>query len=82
MKVLLSLLVMVSFLFSSVDINNADKSQLMQLKGIGSKKADSIIAYRKAHCFTNISELEKVKGIGKKFIEKNKDNISVGACKK
>ncbi|WP_304542844.1 ComEA family DNA-binding protein [Sulfurimonas microaerophilic] len=82
MKVLLSLLIGFSFLFSSVDINNADKSQLMQLKGVGAKKADSIITYREAHCFTNIAELEKVKGLGKKFIEKNKDNISVGACKK
>lgn len=80
MKVLFGLLLGFSFLFSAVDINNAGKSQLIQLKGIGSKKAESIIAYREKHCFKNISELQNVKGIGKKIIEKNKSEISIGSC--
>lgn len=82
MKVLLSLLLGFSFLFSAVDINSAGKSELIQLKGIGSKKAEAIIAYREKHCFKNIDELQKVKGIGKKIIETNKAEISVGSCQK
>lgn len=58
-----------------VDLNQASASDLMTLKGIGSKKASEIVAYRKAHGdFTTVKDLTKVKGIGKKTavrLEKN-----------
>lgn len=80
MKVLITLFLGFSFLFSSVDINNASASELTTLKGIREKKADAIIAYRQTHCFHNIDELQSVKGIGEKFIEKNRANPEVGSC--
>lgn len=52
----------------------------MSIKGIGDKKADAILTYRKAHCFKNIEELTVVKGLGEKFVEKNKKDLRVGAC--
>ena len=82
MKFLVMILLGLSLLFSSIDINNASKKELSSLNGIGTKKAELIIAYRDINCFKNIDELVKIKGIGKKIVDKNKGNISVGTCKK
>ncbi len=82
MKLFTLLLLTVTLLFATVDINNADKTELMTLKGIGTKKAESIIRYRKDHCFKSVKSLTAVKGIGPKFIEKNAVNLKVGVCKK
>ncbi len=60
-----------------VDINTADAKTLsMELNGVGIAKAQAIVDYRKAHGqFSNIHDLEKVKGIGAKIIEKNKEKL-------
>lgn len=81
MKFLTLMLLGVSLLFAAVDINSASAKELSSLNGIGTKKAELIIAHRDAQCFKNIDELILVKGIGKKIIEKNRDNISIGNCK-
>ena len=69
-----------SLLAGKVDINRADAKMLAQnLKGIGDKKAKAIIKYRKQHgSFENINQLLKVKGIGKKILADNRDNILLG----
>ena len=82
MRILAMLVLGFSLMFGTVDINNAGKSELMSLKGVGSKKADTILAYREMHCFKSVGELQNVKGIGPKFIAKNKMNLKVGTCKK
>jgi len=82
LKILGLLLVAFSLAFSAVDINIASVKEHSSLKGIGAKKAEAIVAYRKAHCFKSIDEIVKVKGIGKKFLEKNRKNLRAGACKK
>ncbi|MDH4943495.1 helix-hairpin-helix domain-containing protein [Sulfurimonas sp. C5] len=81
MKVLLGLVLGFSFLFSAVDINNANQKELMSIKGIGVTKAKAIITYRETHCFQNVNELQKVKGIGKKFLQQHKSELSAGSCK-
>lgn len=51
----------------SVDVNHADASQLMTLKGVGAKRAAQIVAYRQAHgAFKTVNELSHVRGIGVK----------------
>ena len=86
MKIFLLLFIVVTALFSVVDINNATLQELSSLKGIGKKKASKIIKYREQHCFQKLKELKKVKGISKKgakkIIKKNKGNITVGECEK
>jgi competence protein ComEA len=83
MKLLTILLLSITFLFSSVDINNATAKEFTTLKGVGAKKANTIIEYRTSiKCFKSIDELTKVKGIGKSTISKNKDNLILGKCKK
>ena len=62
-----------------VNINSADASTLAaELKGIGDVKAQAIVDYRKKNGpFTNISDLEKVKGISAKTIEKNQQDLTL-----
>ncbi len=81
MKILVLISLIVGFVWASVDINTADQKELSTLKGIGAKKAAAIVAYRKQHCFENIEELAKVKGISKKTIEKNKQSLKASKCK-
>ena len=81
MKILAMIVLGVSLLFGAVDINNASAKELSSLKGIGAKKAEAIVSFRKGHCFKSIDELSKIKGIGKKTIEKNRTDLEVGKCK-
>lgn len=61
-----------------VNINTADAQTLATLEGIGEKRAEAIIEYRSKHGpFMSIEDLVKVKGIGVKTLEKNRDNMAV-----
>src|SRR5579862_9297410 len=54
---------------TGVNINTADAETLaLELKGIGQKRAEAIIAYREQHGpFKSIDDLSNIKGIGKKI---------------
>lgn len=59
-----------------ININQADRAALMDLPGIGEKKAQAIMDYRDQHGpFRKESDLLKVKGIGPKMLEKMKPYI-------
>ncbi len=60
-----------------VNINSANKEELMTLKYVGETIADRIIEYRKGHPFKEPSDIMKVKGIGQKVFDVNKDMIIV-----
>lgn len=84
MKTLLGLFFSLLLAFSAqiahavpVDINQADaKTIAASLKGIGIKKAQAIVDFRKKHGpFKSAEDLGKIKGIGKKTIEKNRKDI-------
>ncbi|MBI2785329.1 MAG: helix-hairpin-helix domain-containing protein [Legionella longbeachae] len=61
-----------------IDINKADLSELTgSVKGIGKKRAEAIIAYRKSHNgFKSLEELTEVKGLGKHFMDINRDKLN------
>ena len=62
----------------TIHINSANVEQLQLLDGAGPKKAQAILEYRQQNgAFKNITELENVKGIGPKFIEKNRKKLSL-----
>ena len=56
----------------SVSLNNATKEELMQVPGIGEKKADAIIEYRTETEFTKLEDLLNISGIGEAVYEKIK----------
>jgi len=69
---------MVFSLMAAVNINKADKAELMSVKGIGEKKAAAIIDYRKKHGkFKNMNDLTNVKGLGAKSVKKFSKEITV-----
>jgi len=61
-----------------ININTAAKAELMELDRIGPKYAERIIEYReKVGPFEKPEDIMKVKGVGKKTYEANKDRIVV-----
>ena len=61
-----------------ININTAVKEELIELDRIGAKYAERIIEYReKVAPFEKPEDIMKVKGIGKKTYEANKDRIAV-----
>ncbi|WP_242403711.1 ComEA family DNA-binding protein [Paenibacillus pini] len=61
-----------------VNVNTAQVSQLMNIPGIGEKKAQAIIDYRTQHGpFRQVSDLDKVKGIGPKLLDKMKPYVQL-----
>lgn len=61
----------------SVNINTADAATLDRLlNGVGPAKAEAIVRYRKENGpFRRLEDLERVKGIGPKLLEKNRSVI-------
>ena len=66
-----------------VDINTADAKAISKImNGVGIKKAEDIVAYRKKHGdFKSVDDLAKVKGVGKKTVAKNRKSLTVGKPK-
>lgn len=63
---------------SKININVSEKEALMTLNGIGSSKADSILAYREENGnFETIEDIKNVSGIGEATFENLKEFITV-----
>ncbi len=64
---------------ASVSINQADAEQLASiLKGVGLKKAESIVRYREQNGpFTQIEQLQEVPGIGPALFERNRARLKM-----
>ena len=61
-----------------VNINTAEKEELMTLPGVGESKAESIVKYRtKVGRFQTIEELMNVSGIGEAVFESLCDKITI-----
>jgi competence protein ComEA len=61
-----------------VNINTATKEELTTIKGIGDKRAQEIIDYRKKNGdFKSIDELEKVPGIGPGTMKQIRSQVTV-----
>ncbi len=61
-----------------VNLNLADKEQLMTLPGIGEARAEEILRYRQEHGgFSSIEEIQQISGIKEKMFEKIRDYIAV-----
>ncbi len=78
----LSLAVALPAFAGSVNINTADAVTLSkELKGVGPSKAEAIVSWRKQHGnFKTAADLAKVKGIGARTVERNRDSIRVSGA--
>lgn len=64
-----------SLLFAQINLQTASKEELMAIKGIGPKKAEQIIEYRKTNTISNPEDLKNIKGFGDSIVgEVKKDN--------
>ncbi len=62
----------------AVNINEADKFELLGIDGITERMADRIIEYRKVNGrFTKVSDIRQIEGIGKVTFEKIRPYITV-----
>ena len=62
----------------TVNINSASKEELIALPGIGPTLAERILAYRETEGeFGTVDDLQNVKGISKKKLEKLKPHVTV-----
>jgi competence protein ComEA len=63
------------FAMSISEVNSASKEKLMEINGIGDKKADAIIKQRKSSKFKSFDDLQKVSGIGEKMVANIKNDV-------
>jgi competence ComEA-like helix-hairpin-helix protein len=64
---------------AKVDINNASKSELTKLPGVGAATAQKIINYREfEQPFTSVDDLLKVSGISQGLVDKIRDEVTIG----
>ena len=74
MKKIVALLVLCcSFLFAEINLQTASKEELMSVKGIGEKKAEQIIEYRKTNTIAKADDLKNIKGFGDSIVGNVKD---------
>lgn len=65
---------------AKIDLNKATVEELITLDRIGEVVAQRIVDYREQNGpFAAIEDLKKVKGVGDKIFEANKDRITVSA---
>jgi len=79
-KILFFMALSVSFLFSAINLQTASKKDLMCINGIGAKKADAILKYRKANKLKSADDLLKIKGFGKGVVANVKAGKKTVAC--
>jgi len=62
-----------------IDVNRASVAELMRLPGIGRSKAEAIAAHRAQRPFRSPAEVAQVKGVGRRWLEKNQARITAGS---
>ncbi len=64
---------------AKININTATVEELTQLKNVGVKTAERIVAYREANGpFRSTDDLTNVKGIGEKILDRNQNRMTIG----
>jgi len=78
-KILFAMILSLSLL-SALNLQMASKDDLMCIKGIGEKKANAILKFRKTGKLKTADDLLEVKGVGKALVKNIKNNTKSVAC--
>ena len=70
------------FGMSLKELNTISKVELMQIKGIGEAKAETIIKERTKSKFKSIEDIIRIKGIGKAIVKNIHENRKSKVSKK
>ncbi|WP_418185070.1 ComEA family DNA-binding protein [Aliarcobacter vitoriensis] len=73
-KFMVLLMLCSSFLFA-INLQTASKEELMGIKGIGEKKAEQILEYRKVNSIKSPEDLRNIKGFGDSIINNVKNDV-------
>jgi competence protein ComEA len=60
-----------------VNVASASADELERLPGIGPAKAKAIVEHRQAHPFHKVEEMTKVKGIGRKTLQRLRPYLTI-----
>lgn len=71
-----------SLVFGAMNLQTASKEELMSIKGIGEKKAEQIIEYRKTNTIKSADDLKNIKGFGDNIVTNIKENKGDGSLDK
>ena len=63
-------------------VKEASKDGLGCIKGIGAKKLERIIEYKKNNPINSVDDLINIKGIGKKILQNIKDDLVKKSCRR
>ncbi|CAM3478674.1 ComEA family DNA-binding protein [Arcobacter aquimarinus] len=75
MKKIVALLMLCgTFLVAQINLQTASKEELMSIKGIGEKKAEQIMEYRKKNTIKNPEDLKNIKGFGDSIVGNVKES--------
>lgn len=82
-KKIISILLIASLSLAAMSVNtiqNGSQKELACIKGVGQKRLNNIINYKKSHTLTTMDELLNIKGIGKKVLENIKNDVKKKSC--
>lgn len=81
-KIVLVLLIgsSLSFAMSASMVQSVQKEKLGCIKGLGVKRVNAIVLYRKNHSIESLEELLNVKGIGKAILRNIKEDKEKKVC--
>lgn len=78
---IVALFASINMAFAAVNINTASQSELESLQGVGPAKARAIVEDRTKHGpFKSVDDLERVKGFGKKTVDKLRKDLTVNGA--
>lgn len=60
-----------------VNLNSADEATLEMLPGVGPAKSKRIVDHRKGHPFRKVEELTRVKGFGRKTLQRLRPYLAI-----
>ena len=69
-----------SWAMSASKLQTISKDNLGCIKGLGIKRVDLIISFRRSHTITSLDELLEIKGIGKGVLKNIKEDREKKVC--